>query len=133
MGCYGKAVPDLDFTNETSALFSVPSMVISERKFATATVCPDLDLVWETSAEFTAPWPVVSPTSTSIGIVMSLLFLPSLTPLKLTERCWPLTTPVKLMVRAVVPLPDTPAMLPIEPSARLTLPTVTGSGNVATI
>jgi hypothetical protein len=42
---YGRAVPDFDFTSETSELLSVPSAVTSLRKLVKPTVWPERDLV----------------------------------------------------------------------------------------
>src|SRR5437868_1948216 len=43
---YGRAVPDLDFTRETSIASIKPSTFTSSRKFAVVTAFPDWDFVW---------------------------------------------------------------------------------------
>src|ERR1041385_1306370 len=76
---YGRAVPDLLFTNAMSALSMNPSMFMSSRKFDPVTALPDCDFVCEMSAESTKRSLVVSPTKTPIGIDTFPLFVPSLT------------------------------------------------------
>src|SRR3954454_15287754 len=65
---YGKAVPDLLFTSEISALLIPPSAFTSSRKFEAPTGCPLCDFVCPISAEFTDRSPFVSPINTGIGV-----------------------------------------------------------------
>ena len=68
----------------------------------------------------------------------TFVFVPSFTPAKVTVILWPVVTPVRFTVTAVVPLPAVPATLPVPevtvaPFAVFGLLKVTLLGKVNTI
>jgi hypothetical protein len=73
----GSAVPDFDFTIETSEALIEPLTVTSVRKFDPVTGCPDCSLVWLTSVAFTVPFPQVSPSRKPIGACNTEVTLPN--------------------------------------------------------
>ena len=71
------AVPDLDFTVETSELLISPLIVTSVRKVEAVGTVPLCALVWLTSELLTDLFAVVSPSRTPIGTDTVPEFVPS--------------------------------------------------------
>ena len=128
----GSAVPDLNFTLETSEALIDPLTVTSVRKFELSTGSPDFNFVKLTSEALTDPFPVVSPTSTPIVTLRSPVLVPSLAPSNVTVILCALVTPVRLTVTVVVPLP---LLLLTDPVPAVTAASVkvTALGKVKTI
>src|SRR4051812_23297961 len=108
-----RLVPVSDLIRPISVALIDPLAFTSFRKLEYSAVAPESDLAWLTSEAVTAPLALTSPTRMLIGIVMSLVLVPLLTPNNVTAIVCPLATPVRLIPSALVPLPAVLATLPV--------------------
>ena len=95
-GAVDNVLPDLALIRLTSVALIAPFNVTSVRKFCSVVVWPEFAFVSPTSLAFTLPLLVVSPRSTPIGMAISDMRMPSLTPVRLIVTVWPSGTPVRL-------------------------------------